>query len=273
MVNKKTSSRVYSFAKSAVSAAVLPVFLIYIMIDKPDYKIMNSLAHIVLPVANWVSDGVSWPVRAVGSAANEIRALSNLRGENKDLRIKLDEALKNQNICTVAIDENQKLSKELDIVQEMPQHSIVANIVHANKAFHHNTFFIDKGADSGIEIGEIVVSFDKMLIGTVSDVAADFSKIRTLNDSGSNIPVRIAGSEVYGFLRGNGTDNPKIGFFSDPEFQPTSGLHLITSKIRGILPDNITVGEMISQSDVKILMPEKISSVMILKFDNKNKYK
>lgn len=273
MVSKKNSNKIYSFAKSALAAAALPVFLIYIMIDKPDYKIMNSLAHVVLPVANWVSDGVTWPIRVTKNATNGIRELSNIRTENKNLRIKLDDALKNQNTCNITIAENQKLIKELDIVQNTPGQIITANIVHDNQAFHHNTFFIDKGTKAGISKGQIVISFSGMLVGIISDSADNFSKVIALNDLKSNLPVRIAGSEIYGFLHGNGTDNPKIGFFSDPEFKPTKGLLLITSKIRGILPEGIAIGEMLNESDVKILQPKTISRVMILKFNNKNKYK
>lgn len=273
MKNKKISIRIYSFAKAAVAAAALPVFLIYIMIDKPDYKIMNGLAHIVLPVANWVGDGVSWPIRAIGNMAGGIRQLSEIKTENKNLRIKLDEALKNQNICQVAISENQKLNKELDIVGDYQSGTIVADIIHDNAILHHNTFFIDKGSNAEIQPGQIVISFNGMLVGIVSDVASDFARVRALNDLKSNIPVRIAGSEVYGFLRGNGTDNPKIGFFSDPEFQPTKDLRLISSKIGGILPDGIFIGTMENESEVKILNPGEISRVMILKFGGQNKYK
>ena len=273
MVNKKTSSKIYSLAKSAVSAAVLPVFLIYIMIDKPDYKIMNGLAHVVLPVANWIGDGISWPVRAIGNTATGIRELSKIRSENKLLRIKLDEAIKNQQSCEVAISENQKLNKELDIVNKKPYKTIVADVVHNNKAFHHDTFFINKGTESDIEIGDTVISFDGSLVGIVSEVSNEFGRVRALNDSKSNIPVRVSGTEIYGFLRGQGSDEPKIGFFSDPEFKPYRGLALITSKIGGILPDGIFVGTIASELNVTVSDQSKITRIMVLKFDNKNKYK
>ena len=82
MNQNKISSRLRTIIKSAVAAAVLPVLFIYIMIAKPDYRIMNGLAHVVLPVANWVGDVITWPVRAVGAAIENVRELSNLRSEN-----------------------------------------------------------------------------------------------------------------------------------------------------------------------------------------------
>lgn len=273
MNQKKISSRVYSIVKSAITAAVLPVFLIYIMIDKPDYKIMNGLAKIVLPVAQWVGDGVTWPIHAIGRAASGIRELSTLRSENEELKVRLSDALRNKTECDIAISENQHLTQQLDIVKEIPQKSIISNITYNNEAFSHSTFFINKGSDAGVESGMVVISFEGSLVGIVSDVAENFAKVRSLTDSKSNIPVRIAGSEVYGFLQGNGSNTPTIGFFSDPEFQPTRGLKLITSGIRGVLPNGIPIGEMTSHKDVNVVLPSKISDVIVLKFNSKDKYK
>ena len=269
----KLSSRLYTIIKSAIAAALLPVLFIYIMIAKPDSQLMNGLAHIVLPVANWVGDVITWPIRVIGDTAENIRELSNLRMENEELRVRLDEALRDKNTCDIAILENQKLSRELDVVQSRPQESVLADIVHDNSAFHHSTFFINKGIKQGIEKGMVVISTDGILVGIITDVAPSFSRVRALTDSNSSIPVRVAGSEVYGFMQGNGSSSPTMGFFSDPEFQPSSGVKLVTSNISGVLPNGIMVGNMINETDVNVLKPKEISRVVVLKFDTQDEYK
>lgn len=273
MIQSKTSSKLHTIIKSALAAAVLPILFIYIMIAKPDYKIMNGLAHAILPVANWVGDIITWPIRVIGDTVDTIRELSNLRTENEELRFRLDEALKNKNVCETAILENQKLSKELDIIQSQPHTSVIADITYDNSAFHHNTFFINKGIKQGLENGMAVISTDGRLVGILTDVAPNFSRVRSLMDSNSNIPVRISGSEVYGFMQGNGSDTPTIGFFSDPEFQPSGGIKLVTSNISGVLPNGIFVGNMINETDVDILQPKEISRVIVLLFDKQDEYK
>lgn len=273
MVQNKLSSKLRSIIKSAVAAAVLPLLFIYIMIAKPDYTLMNGLAHVVLPVANWVGDVITWPIRAIGNTVENIRELSDLRDENARLRSALDDALKNKNACDIAMAENQKLSRELDIVQNMPHDAIIADVMYDNSAFHHSNFLINKGVRHGLENGMAVVSPDGMLVGVIIDTAPEFSRVRALTDSDTNIPVRIAGSEVYGFLHGNGSDTPTLGFFSDPEFQPSGGVKLITSNISGVMPNGIYVGETVNETDIRIRQPKTLSRVVILQFDNAdNKY-
>ena len=66
MSQTKISSKIYPLIKAVASAAVLPVLFIYVMIAKPDYKLMNAMSHVVGPVAQWVGDVITWPVRIVG---------------------------------------------------------------------------------------------------------------------------------------------------------------------------------------------------------------
>lgn len=273
MSQNKLSSRLYTIIKSAVAAAILPVLFIYIMIAKPDYKIMNGLAHIILPVAHWTGDIITWPVRAVGNAVDNIRELSTLRTENEELRVRLDEALKNKTACEIAVLENQKLARELDIIESNPRDSLIADVIYDDSAFHHSTFLINKGIKQGLEKGMVVTSTDGVLVGIITDVAPHFSRVRALTDSNTNIPVRVVGSEVYGFMQGNGSSTPTMGFFSDPEFQPSGGIKLVTSNISGVLPNGIPVGEMQNETDVSVLPPKQLSRVVVLKFDTQDEYK
>lgn len=273
MNQNKPSSRVYTIIKSAATAAVLPILFIYIMVAKPDYAILNGLAHIVLPVANWVGDVITWPIRALGDAAQNIRELANLRDENEELRVRLDAALADKYACDIAVAENKKLNHELNMVMSQPHKSIIADVLYDNSALHNATFVINRGTDDGVVRGNVVVSMDNKLAGIVIDAGGNFARVRALTDSDSNIAVRVAGTPVYGFLAGNGTNTPSIGFFSDPQFQPSAGLRLITSNISGVLPNGIFVGEMINDTDVKTISARELSRVMVLKFDNLGEYR
>ena len=273
MNQNKLSSRVRTLIKSAFAAAALPILFIYIMIAKPDYRIMNAMGHVVVPVAHAVGDIITWPVRATGNLISNIHELANLRSENEELRARLDAALADKVSCDIARGENAKLQHELDVVRAQPRTTILADVIHDNAAFHHTTFIINKGVGSGLSNGMVVTSTDGYLVGIITDVAPTFSRVRALTDSDSNIAVRVVGTGVYGFMAGNGGRMPTMGFFSDPEFQAARGIKLVTSNISGILPADIPVGTMVNDSDVKTTPVSQLTRVMVLEFDNTNKYK
>jgi len=273
MNQNRLSSRALKLIKSAAAAAAVPVVFIYILVSKPDFYLINALGHVVVPAAHFVGNIVTWPIRAVGESVTNIYDLSHLQAENERLQRELDAARADKNECVVAIKENKRLSSELDIVHATPQKVIMADVVHDIVALHHSHFLINKGVFDGIKKGMVVTSVDGVMAGIVVDVGGEFSRVRALNDANSNIAVRIAGDEVYGFLQGDGSSYAKIGFFSRPEFKAERGMTVITSNISGVLPNGILVGTMKNNRDVKVLQPDSVSRVKVLEFNTNNEYK
>lgn len=274
MKQNKIYSKIYPLIRAAATAAVLPVLFIYIMIAKPDYAIMNAMGHVVVPVARGIGDVITWPFRIVGGAISGIAEVSSLREENAELRARLDAALIDKDKCAVAIKENQKLSDELGLISAQPRQAVIADVIHDNRAIGHSTYIINRGARDGVETGMVVATTDMRLAGIIIDSANNFSRVRALTDVDTNIAVRVVGSEVYGFMTGNGSKNPTMGFFSNPEFQPARGIKLVSSNISGVLPAGLIVGEMIDATDVAVADPDEISRVMVLKFDTpENEYR
>lgn len=272
MNQKRLSSRLYPLMRAAVAAAALPILFIYIMIAKPDYRLMNAAAHVVVPVARTAGNIITWPIRVIGNTATSIRELAAARAENEELRARLSAALATRDTCDIAMAENQRLNRELDTVQSQPQRAIIADITHDASAFNHNTFFITRGENDGVSRGMVVVSMDGRLAGIVTDVATNYSRVRAIIDASSNIAVRIVGSDVYGFVQGDG-GAAHLDLLSDPAFEPAPGNVLVTSNISGILPAGIVVGSVGKDGTVQGTNQKKLGRVMILHFDGQNKYK
>ncbi|MCL2749184.1 MAG: rod shape-determining protein MreC [Alphaproteobacteria bacterium] len=240
---KTASSKIAKTVQAGIAACLLPVFFLYILLGKPDYKIMNAMSGVVVPAARIVGDGITWPVRAIGHLQENIKERKGIRQENRELRAKLDAFVAAQNGCIALQAENQRLEQTLDIVRMYPKKSVIARVIFENSAFAASSFILDKGESSGIQPGMAVISKDGFLAGTVISVTAESAKIRKITDTESNIPVRVAGSDVLGFLRGRGNAAPVFELFSDQEFSPTPGVMLLASGIGGSLPDGIPIGK------------------------------
>ena len=263
MTKDKLSYKLMRIIKSSLAAVAVPVFIIYIMIAKPDYTIMNGLAHVVLPVAHGIGSVITWPIRAIGQSVDWIKETSHLRTENAELRVRLDEALANKYSCDIAIQENKKLEHEINIKRASPYKTVIADIQFDDSAFHHNTFLINKGKKDDINKGMVVVT----------DCGSEFCRVRGLTDADTNIAIRISGSDISGFLQGNGKKGAFIGFFNDTQFVGRRDLKVMTSNISGILPSGIYIGDMIDEKNVDVLHSSEISRVMILQYNNSGSYK
>ena len=273
MTKDKLSYKLVQIIKSSLAAIAVPVFIIYVMVAKPDYTLMNGLAHVVLPVAHGVGSVITWPIRAVGQSANWIKETAQIRHENEVLRAKLDEALANKYNCDIAVLENQKLEHEINVKKASPYKSVIADIQFDDSVFHHNNFLINRGKKDGLSKGMIVVSFDNRMVGTVTDCGSQFCRVRALSDHDTNIAIRISGSDISGFLQGNGKSRASIGFFNDTQFVGRKGLKVMTSNISGVLPSGIYIGDMIDEKNVDILRPNNISRVMVLQYNDIGSYK
>lgn len=264
--------------RAATVASLLPIFFLYVLLDKPDYKIMNAVQFIVVPTARVIGDGLSWPLRATGRFADNFRAHTRALRENEELRVRLDAALANRAACDIAILENQRLERLLEISREGPLKTVVARVVLEHSVFRHAALTINRGTKDGIHQGQAVVSMDGNLVGIVTDVFDGMAKVRGLEDTRSNIPVRVAGTGVYGFLRGTGTSAPVFEFFSDQEFVPARGMRLVSSGVRGNLPNGIFVGivDREGQLSARVRLGARIGEVhevMILMFDGTDGYR
>jgi rod shape-determining protein MreC len=276
--SSKISARVGEIARAGIVACLLPIFFLYIFLDKPDYKIMNAFSGVIVPVAHTIGDGISWPIRAIGKLAGNVRDHTRALEENKQLRAQLDAALSLQNECAVMFAENQRMERLLDAAKTAPTRATLARVIHENAAFRHNTLILDKGETAGIRPGHTVISTDGYLVGIVIDTNPLQARVRTLSDAKSNIPVRVAGSNVFGFLRGTGDFDTVFEFFSDQEFKPSQGIRLITSGIKGNLPNNIPIGVVeedgVGSARVRLgASGGSVHDVLVLEFDGKEGYK
>jgi len=264
--------------RAVTAASLLPIFFFYVLLDKPDYRIMNAVHHIIVPGAHMVGDALSWPLRIAGRSASNFQELARAKKENEELRVRLDQALANKNHCDTAVAENIRLERLLGIARDAPLKTVIARVVLEHSAFRHTSLSINKGAADGIRTGQAVISTDGSLLGVVTDVFENMARVRGLEDTRSNIPVRVAGSGVYGFLRGNGESAPIFEFFSDQEFIPTKGIRLISSGIRGSFPNGIFIGtvEKDGRVDARVRLGARTGSaheVIVLLFDGKDRYK
>jgi rod shape-determining protein MreC len=263
--------------KSAVYIAI-PVFFLYILLDKPDYRIISALHRPVMAIAIPIGQGVTWPVRAGKRFIASIIEYNSVSNDNENLRKMLDEKIAIENEYKFLKEEVNRLKKLLNIKESSKFNVIWGEIISNNRSLG-NTFVINIGSRDNVKEGEIVLSERGSVLGFIIKAGREYSKVRNLNDINSNIIVKVSGTEIFGFLQGNNTRNPYFEYYSDPEFIPTVGKQIVSSGMNSLMPENIPIGEIVrvyskTRAAVKLYdSVPNVKTVQVIEYDFGDKYR
>lgn len=182
----------------------------------------------------------------------------NLRLENKELLNKIIflESLKN---------ENETLRRALEI--ELPKEFKLELSQIISKDISQDFILIDKGSNSGVAKNMPVITQEKVLVGKISEVYNNFSKIMLISNKESSFDVKIKNqeNEISGILKGKGGLNSYIDLIPrDRDISP--GNIVVSSQLGGVFPANLLIGEIIKvrKNDVESIQQADIKSAFDL---------
>jgi rod shape-determining protein MreC len=96
-----------------------------------------------------------------------------------------------------------RTNSKLDAVGFLPADVVI------DPTLGQNELIIGRGQDDGVKRGQYVVA-DLCVIGTISEVVANTSRVRLITDTRSKIPVQIGGTNVRGIMAGRGDGAAEI---------------------------------------------------------------
>jgi len=141
----------------------------------------------------------------------------------------------------------QVLAQEhLDYLGNIP--SVAAQVIDVGSANFEQTIEINRGASSGVVVGQPVVSGGG-LIGKVSSLSAHLATVTLLDDPSSVVGVRVLSTGVVGAAAGEGEGNLLQVENVEVGAQVKRGDPLVTSGLQGEdFPAGIPVGTVASVS-------------------------
>ncbi|MGI9579052.1 MAG: rod shape-determining protein MreC [Microthrixaceae bacterium] len=221
--------------------------------------VRNVASDVLSPVAG----AVRWVATPFRNAWKGVSGYDELEEENEALRQQLDE-LEGQAIEQAnAIEQRDRLRAQLDIgfVGEIPTE--VARLTGGPRNnFTDHRVEINKGADSGLEVGMPVVT-KAGLIGRLDRVARTTSVVQLMTDPAFAIGVRVAETQDLGIGHGSGVDNPfVIDRGIEITDQVSTGDAVVTSGLqRAVMPPDLPVGV------VSEIQPDEAAGSLILRVD------
>lgn len=189
--------------------------------------IQSALHDATQPVADWV---------------NNLTDASSLSSDNQNLRA-----------------ENERLTNELARANEAAvQQQDQANLDAVRKAFPNDTFLaasvvsrdtsnvrsvvaIDRGASDGVQVGMIVVTEGRSLVGTVTKVLDGYSWVMLITDPKSAVSALVQESRAEGVVAGNYNGALNMEFVGQGA-AVKEGDFVLTSGVGGGYPAGIVIG-------------------------------
>ncbi len=137
--------------------------------------------------------------------------------------------------------QNQRLQEMLGYVSAQPGQGIVAPVIGRSPDQWWQQIILGRGRNDDIRENDIAAGTGG-LVGRVSDVTANTSRVLLISDSASQIGVTVSRSRAMGYLRGQAQNQAIMVFFDQfPDIR--QGDVVTTSAVSQVLPPGIPVGQ------------------------------
>lgn len=149
---------------------------------------LNAVAgYVFVPMQEGINNVGSW----FSAKANDFKTLGEVLAENKELKSQIDDQ-------TSQINKTKLEQYELDNYRELLEldnqyadfDKIAAHVIAMDGTNWFSTFTIDKGSKQGIAKGMNVIA-GSGLVGIVTDVGPNYSKVRSIIDDSSNVSAMV----------------------------------------------------------------------------------
>lgn len=196
--------------------------------------------------------------------------IKSLKSEVDDLKIKNQELLSQIVALKELEEENETLREALGIELQKEFKLTLAQII--GKDISQDFILIDKGSEDDISEKMPVITQQKVLVGKISEVYKNYSKVMLISNKKSSFDAEIqknssSKNDISGVVKGEGSF--KIIFDLLPREADISQEDVvITSSMGGIFPKGLLVGQIkeVKKSDVDPFQQVKIEPA----FDIKN---
>jgi len=187
-----------------------------------------------------------------------ITEIKSLKKENEDLKLKINSLLAENASLKELKNENEALRIALNLGLEKEFRLTLVQVI--GKDISQDSLLINKGSKEGLSEGFPVITEQKNLVGKISEVYENFSKVMLIFNKESSFDAKMSDEEIYGVIKGKG--NLKLFLDLVPQDKEIKqGDILVTSVLGGIFPNGLLVGEIreIKKSDLEPFQQAEIS--------------
>ena len=208
-------------------------------------EVKNLIYTVSLPVQNFF-----WGLgKKAANLFDTVSQIGKLEKENKELDLKNQDLISKINSLEETKKDNEILRTALGLGLEKDFELKMAKVI--SKDLSIDFIEINKGSKDGILENQPVITSQKILVGKVSAVYENFSKVMLISDKQSSFDAEISGKDISSLVKGQGSS--KISLELIPrEKEISKDEVVVTSILGGIFPEGLLVGKIseIKKNDI-----------------------
>lgn len=180
------------------------------------------------------------PSSMLGSVSENVVSRDQLQQENRALNNEL--LLKNSEILLLhqLQQENARLRELLGSPLRQDEYKMVAQVLSADSDPYTDQLIINKGLADNVYVGQAVIN-DKGVVGQVTAVAQNTSRVLLICDSSHALPVQVLRNDIRAVAVGNGCLDGLILEYLPANADIQIGDELVTSGLGGSFPEGYPV--------------------------------
>ena len=178
------SSKYWLLILSIICVLLMGLSLISNKVNGPLRALAN---YTIVPMQNGINTVGLW----MSDLTKNLETLKELQSKNDTLQAKVDELTMKINLLQQDKEELQRLRELYKLDQYYSDYKTVGARVTANDSGNwFCSFIIDKGKNDGIKV-DMNVMAGKGLVGIVTEVGPDWSRVRSIIDDASNVSALV----------------------------------------------------------------------------------
>lgn len=204
--------------------------------------VQNMTGIVEAPVKKVLSSAVNW----FNTIYGYLYEYDSLQAENESLRSQLADAQQSARDGIEASEENVRLRQLLELREKHSDYQMESSkVVLWSSSNWSSSFTISKGENSGIELGDPVVTEYGVVVGQITELGDTWATVSTLIDVDMSVGAYVSGSGSSGMVVGEFAlmkdELCKLTFLADGA-QIFVGDEILTSGSGGAFPAGLVLG-------------------------------
>lgn len=229
-----------------VALLAFTILLLAFSNSGPLLELRRGVGFALSPIQDTLRRGT----RTATSIFTTISEIERLRKQAEDLTRRIQEVeAENQRLQSLAL-ENQQLAALLEVRSSLAYSTVAAAVINRLTTDQERVISLDRGSDSGVGLDDPVVAEGGALVGKVTEVGPNFSRVLLVSDTRTNVAGLIETSRAIGDIHGSGerplqmTNIPATDAVNHGESVVTAGIELETG-VRSTYPKGLLIGTIV----------------------------